>query len=77
MVGKLLDPKPRQTELLGLGDPFVFGHIGEMQRRLASTGMVLGKHVTDQDTGLRSFRYFPDMLNLLSCNHILHHMHPE
>ncbi len=41
MVGQLLDPEFRQPDFLGLGDSLIVGHVGEMQRRLATPGVIL------------------------------------
>ena len=47
MISQLFDPEFRQSKFLGLTDTFLFGHIGEMQWRLATAGMVFRQHIPE------------------------------
>ena len=66
MIGQLLDAEFRQSQFGRLFNTLRGSHIHEMQRRLASPGVIFGKHVaessrrtTRSDAGLRGidFRY--------------------
>ena len=51
MVGQLLDAELRQPQLPRPGDALLGRHIGEMDRRFASSGMVLGQHIPERPGG--------------------------